>query len=202
MLAWPQSAVTARVIVSIVMTLCVWSAHTRVVHADDRPASTSTDPWRVMGLTSVGAPLRVTRRADLGQSTLAPAFVDVNAALVLPGHGSLRHGPVLGLSTNLTIDGGFYAPVDALSQWVALVGYMARYGLNDDVFALAHVAVPFDLGDTGSVGVELSAGLAYRVLAGFGAFTALSGNVFGGEGSASVIASLEVGLFIDYEVLP
>jgi hypothetical protein len=158
------------------------------------------DPWRIVALTSVGAPLRVTRRADLGQSTFAPPFVDAHVALLLPGRGELRHGPLLGVSTNLSIDGGFYAPVDALSQWVFAVGYMGRYALSDDLLALGHVALPFDVGESGSVGAELSVGLAYRVLAGFGAFAAWSGNVFGGEGGSSVITSLEIGAFIDYEV--
>lgn len=169
-----------------------------VVAAQAAPA----DPWRIMGLASLGAPLRVTRRADLGQSTFAPPFVDANVALFLPGRGALRHGPLLGLSTNLSTDGGFYAPINVASQWVLSVGYVARYALNDDLFALGHVAVPFDLGESGSVGAELSVGVAYRVLAGFGAFSAISGNVFGGEGGSSVITSLEVGAFIDYEVLP
>lgn len=168
------------------------------VFAQDEPS----DPWRVMGLTSVGAPLRVTRRAELGQSTFAPVFVDGNVALVLPGLGRLRHGPLLGMSTNLSIDGGFYAPVGALAQWAVLVGYLARYAITDDVFGMSHAGVCWDLGGSDSAGGEISVGAAYRVLAGVGVFGALSGNVWGGEGGLNWIASLELGLFIDYEVLP
>lgn len=198
MWAWFQSGIKPRVAALLAITLWVAACLPNGARAqDDR-----SDPWRIVGVVSVGGPLRVTRRADLGQTAFAPVFVDGNVAVLLPGSGVLRHGPVVGLSTNLTIDGGFFAPVAVASQWVALVGYMARYALSADVFALAHAAVPFDLGASGSVGAELSVGLAYRVLAGVGAFTALSGDVFGGEGGASVIASVEVGLFIDYEVLP
>jgi len=193
-----QREVKPRIAALLALTLCSLAWLPSGALAQD----TVTDPWRIDGFVSVGGPLRVTRRPELGQTTFAPLFVDATVAVLLPGTGVLRHGPVLGLSTNLTIDGGFFAPVDRLAQWIALVGYMARYALNNDVFALAHAAVPFDLGDSGSVGAELSAGLGYRVLAGVGAFTALSGDVFGGEGGASVIASIEVGMFIDYEVLP
>jgi len=166
--------------------------------AQDEPS----DPWRVMGLTSVGAPLRVTRRAELGQSTFAPVFVDGNVALVLPGRGRLRHGPLLGMSTNLSIDGGFYAPVDPLAQWAVLVGYLARYAITDDVFAISHAGLAWDLGSSDSAGAEISVGAAYRALAGVGVFSALSGNAWGGEGGLNWTASLELGLFIDYEVLP
>lgn len=197
MRALVQSNATLRLVASLVVALGILCAG----HRANAQESVS-DPWRVMGLVSVGVPLRVTRRAELGQDTLAPAFVDANAWVLLPGAGALRHGPLLGLSTNLTIDGGFYAPVEALSQWFALVGYAGRYALNEDFFAMAHVAVPFDLGGSGSVGFELSGALGYRVLSGFGAFAELSGDVFGGEGGANVIASIEFGLFVDYEVLP
>lgn len=193
-----QSEAVLRVIAALALALVVLAGSLGRAAAQEPVA----DPWRVLGLASGGLPLRVTRRADLGQETFAPAFIDTQVGLFLPGRGAFRHGPLLGLSTNLTIDGGFYAPVNPLSQWVALVGYMARYALSDDVFALAHLAVPFELGETGSVGVELSGGLAYRVLAGFGGFAALSGDAFGAEGGASVITSFELGLFIDYEVLP
>jgi hypothetical protein len=165
-------------------------------------SSEAVDPWRVMGLVSTGAPLRVTRRASLGQETFAPVFVDLSAVVFFPGRGALRHGPLLGYSTNLTIDGGFYAPVSSLAQHVLSVGYLGRYALNDDWHALAHVALPFDVSGSGSVGAELSAGLAYRVLSGFGAFTALSGNLFGEEGGVGVLAAFELGVFLDYEVLP
>lgn len=175
--------------------MVLWPAS---VSAQDEPS----DPWRVMGLTSVGAPLRVTRRAELGQSTFAPVFVDGSVALVLPGRGRLRHGPLLGMSTNLSIDGGFYAPVDPLAQWAVLVGYLARYAITDDVFAMGHAGLAWDLGSSDSAGAEISVGAAYRVLAGVGVFSSLSGNVWGGEGGLNWIASLELGLFIDYEVLP
>ncbi len=186
----------ASIVASLWLSCCAltWSAET--ASAQQAPL----DPWRVVALTSVGAPLRVTRRADLGQSTFAPLFIDANVGVLLPGRGGFRHGPLLGVSTNLSVDGGFYAPVEVFSQWVMSVGYMARLDLNDDVFALGHLAIPFDVGETGSVGAELSAGLAYRVLSGFGAFAAWSGNVFGGEGGASAITSIELGAFIDYEV--
>lgn len=165
-------------------------------------ASDVVDPWRLMGLLSVGAPLRLTRRADLGQQTFAPPFIDVSGVLLLPGQGHFRHGPVLGLSANMLDDGGFYAPVDPFTQWVALIGYGATYAWGQDLFALAHLGMPFDLGASGSVGMELSVALAYRVLAGIGGFTALSADLFGAEGGVSAISALEVGVFIDYEVLP
>lgn len=203
MRASQQSASVLRGFVSTVaVTWLVWTACMASSPGAAFAQDEASDPWRVMGLTSVGAPLRVTRRAELGQSTFAPVFVDGNVALVLPGRGRLRHGPLLGMSTNLSIDGGFYAPVDPLAQRAVLFGYLARYALTDDVFALSHAGLAWDLGGSDSAGVEISIGAAYRVLAGVGVFSALGGNVWGGEGGLNWMASLELGLFIDYEVLP
>jgi hypothetical protein len=69
------------------------------------------------------------------------------------------------------------------------------------VFALGHVGVPILVRGGPAAGFELGAALAYRVLAGAGVFAQLDLAAYG-AGTFSLLASLELGVVIDYEVLP
>jgi hypothetical protein len=159
-----------------------------------------TDPGRLLGYAAIGVPLRLTVDSALGQDRVAPAFADVLVGYALPG-GQFRHGFGLGLSWNMGHDGGYTTPVYAADQFVLMPAYLAHYTLNPDVFALGHVGVPILVRGGSSAGVEIGALLAYRVLAGLGVFGAVNLDGFVAE-SFNLLASFEVGVVVDYEVLP
>jgi hypothetical protein len=158
------------------------------------------DPAHMLGMLSIGAPLRLTLDKSLDQSRIAPAFGNVLLGYALPG-GRLRHGFGVGLSWNLGHDGGYTTPVYAADQFALMPSYLAYYELSRDVFAIAHAGVPILVRGGPVAGVELGALIAYRVFAGSGVFAALDVDGYGGLGF-NLLASLELGIVIDYEVLP
>jgi hypothetical protein len=165
-----------------------------------RAEDARTDPGRLLGYGAIGIPLRLTVDSTLGQSRVAPAFADVFVGYALPG-GRLRHGFGLGLSWNLGHDGGYTAPVYAGDQFALMPAYLAHYTLTPDVFALGHVGLPILVRGGPSAGLEIGAALAYRLLAGVGVFAAVNLDGFVAD-SLSLLASFELGVVFDYEVLP
>jgi hypothetical protein len=157
-------------------------------------------PAHMLARVSIGAPMRLTLDKTLDQSRFAPAFGNVLLGYALPG-GSLRHGFGVGVSWNLGHDGGYTTPVYAADQIALMPSYLLYYALNRDVFAVAHAGVPILVRGGPVAGLELGALIAYRVFAGSGVFAALNVDGYGGLGF-NVLASLELGIVIDYEVLP
>jgi hypothetical protein len=109
----------------------------------------------------------------------------------------------LGASLNMTEDGGFTEPVGIADQLVLMPAYLGYHALNDDFTLLGHLGVPIVLGETSSAGVELALGGGYRWLAGVLAYAELGSDLFvGADTTANVLVSLELGIMLDYEVLP
>lgn len=158
------------------------------------------DPPRMLGLVSGGVPLRLTLDQKLDQSRIAPAYGSVLLGYALAGE-RLRHGFGLGASWNMGHEGGYTTPVYAGDQLALMPSYLAYYTLNPDVFGIGHVGIPFLVRGGPSLGLELGAAVAYRVFAGSGVFAALALDAYGGVGF-NLLASLELGVVIDYEVLP
>jgi len=170
--------------------------------ASGASAQDADAPERYFGALSSGAGLRLTRNVDFGQTRLAPAYVDVLAGYVLPG-GALRSGFGLGASIAYTDDGGYTEPVIALEQLVLMPAYLLRYELAFDWTVIAHAGVPIVVAGGPSCGLEVAGALGYRFLAGFGGFAELGLDTFIGTATTfHPIATLELGVFIDYEVLP
>jgi hypothetical protein len=163
-------------------------------------ASESRDPPRLLLLGSVGIPLRLTVSDKYGQERWGPAFGNVMLGYALPG-GRFRHGFGLGVSWNFGHDGGYTDPVYAGDQIALMPAYLAYYTLNTDVFAFGHVGLPILLRGGPSAGLELGGALAYRVLAGAGVFARVDLDAYS-AGTFSLFASFELGVVIDYEVLP
>lgn len=161
------------------------------------------EPARYATLLSVGAPLRITRRVELDQGVVAPFYGDVLVGYVLSSARGVRHGVGLGLSTNFSSDGGFTEPVDPGEQLVVMPSYLLYGLLSEDWLALGHVGIPILAAGGRSAGLEIGTGVGYRWLAGAGFYAESSLNGFAGAGSTVHLgASLELGVFIDYEVLP
>ena len=163
-----------------------------------------TAPARYLASWSLGAPLRLAQQDDYGQELLAPVFADAFVGYVFESSASaFRHGAALGASVNLSDDGGYAEPVYAGEQVVVMPAYLLYADLGIDLFGMAHLGVPIAVSPDATAGVELAAALGYRMLAGFGVFAELSADAFVGTGSTlHPTVGLELGLFLDYEVLP
>jgi hypothetical protein len=160
-------------------------------------------PARYLAAWSAGVPLRLGQNADFGQSALAPAFSDALGGYVFSGRSRFRHGLGLGLSVNLTPDGGYTEPVAMLDQLVLMPSYLLYADLGRELFGVGHFGLPISVRGGTSAGTEIGFALGYRWLAGFGPFAEASFDAFAGASSTlHVMFSLEAGLFIDYEVLP
>jgi len=165
------------------------------------PARADEPPHAVTTL-SVGAPLRVTRNVDFDQELIAPVFVDALFGYTLWTRG-WQHGVGLGASLNLNDDGGFTEPVGIADQLVLMPAYLGYHALDQDFALLGHLGVPIVLGETTTAGAELALGGGYRFLAGVLVYAEAGASLFmGASSTAHVLLSLELGVMLDYEVLP
>jgi hypothetical protein len=182
---------------------------------DERPAASEQDdgddrdgkhariePPRYVALASAGIPLRLTVQEDFGQERLGASFVDLLVGYVLPG-ASYRHGFGLGVSWNLSHDGGYVAPIYTADQVVIMPAYLGYVPFSRDFVMLAHLGVPIVVSGGVGPGLEIGSAFVFHLLAGAGIFAEVDLSGFAaGDASVSVLASLEAGIAINYEVLP
>jgi hypothetical protein len=165
-------------------------------------AHAQASPQRYFAALTAGVPLRLTRNVDLDQGTLAPLYSDVLAGYVLPGE-DVRHGLGASLSLNLTADGGYTEPVAPGEQLALAPSYLLYVDLGPDSLMLGQAGLPIVLTGSNTIGLALSAALGYRLLAGVGVLAELGFETFVGVSSRlHPTVSLELGVFMDYEVLP
>ncbi|MET0390291.1 MAG: hypothetical protein ABW321_30245 [Polyangiales bacterium] len=191
--AYRVSLQLAHGLVAALITIC-GAGFASVVRAEPE------EPARLLALASAGVPVRLTLDDTLDQSRVAPAFGSVLLGYALPG-GRLRHGFGAALSWNMGHEGGYTTPVYAADQFALMPSYLAHYTFNPDVFGIGHVGVPILVRGGPSVGLEVGAAIAYRVFAGTGVFAGIDLDGFLGLGF-NLLASFELGVVIDYEVLP
>jgi hypothetical protein len=159
-------------------------------------------PPRYLAFGSAGVPLRLTVDEEFGQKRLGVTFADVLLGVALPGR-HYRHGFGVGVSWNLGHDGGYVAPIYTADQLAIMPAYLGYLPLTRDLALVGHLGLPIVVRGGVGPGLELGAALAYMVFAGAGVFAELDLSGFSaGDASVSVLASLEAGLVIDYEVLP
>ncbi|HET6339997.1 MAG TPA: hypothetical protein VFG30_42605 [Polyangiales bacterium] len=169
---------------------------------DDDQASRRIDPPRYVALASAGMPLRLTVQEEYGQDRLGASYVDLLAGYVLPG-ASYRHGFGIGVSWNLSRDGGYVAPIYTADQIVIMPAYLGYVPLTRDFVMLAHLGVPIVVRGGVGPGLEIGSAFLFHLLAGAGIFAEVDLTGFAaGDASVSVLASLEAGIAINYEVLP
>lgn len=157
---------------------------------------------QVVVTLGAGLPVRLRRDRRLGQGRLAPVYGELFAGYLFPGT-TLLHGLGVTATLGLSEDGGFVEPVEALSQ--ALVGptYALAMDLDPALLTMVRVTVPVSLVGDLSAGLDVSAMAGYRVFAGAGVYAEASLSAFVGlSGRIYPLAALEIGLMIDYEVLP
>jgi len=189
----PERRVFPVAALCVVVALC-WSGIAAAQVSETTPTP------RMITLLSGGAPLRLTVDRELGQERLGPLFGNVLFGYVLPG-GRLQHGFGMSASWNATHDGGYTTPVYAFDQVAVMPAYLAYYHLSPDVFGIGHLGVPVLVRGGPSAGLQVGAAIAYRVLAGTGVFAGIDLNSHIARGF-NLFASLELGVVIDYEVLP
>ncbi len=188
----------------------------RPVVDDTEPSAVVAEPaaqlMRIVGRLGVGGALRLVAHDELQQDRLAPSYLNLQGALVLPLAGTLRHSVLVGASGNLESDGSFVSGVDPLEQWVVEVGYglhvpFGRTGAPTWLVG-GHVSGALVVSPDITWGFEIGGDAAYHFLAGLGVYAELNvGTYFGAEdrfGNLTVnpLLALEIGLTWDYEVLP
>ncbi|MBO6937119.1 MAG: hypothetical protein JJ863_19270 [Deltaproteobacteria bacterium] len=167
---------------------------------------------RLVGRLGVGGALRLVSHDELQQDRLAPSYLNLQGALVLPLSGTFRHSVLVGASSNLESDGSFVSGVDPFEQWVIEVGYglhvpFGRTGAPTWLVG-GHVSGALVVSPDLTWGFEVGGDAAYHFLAGLGVYAELNvGTYFGAEdrfGNLTVnpLLALEIGLTWDYEVLP
>jgi hypothetical protein len=131
--------------------------------------------------------------------SLSATYYDLGLGFVYGPARGLAHGAVLHLS--IAAQG---IPQQALS-----VSYAALERLNDGrLLLLGRAGVPIVLSPDLSWGVEAAVGSAYMITAGLGVQAELIGSLFYGAATQDrpvttiPMLSAQLGLFIDYEVLP
>lgn len=187
--------------VLLLITFVLAVIATRSAAAQEEPVAS---PARYLAMWSLGAPLRLTQHDDYGQDVLAPIFTDALVGYVFASSSPrFRHGVGLGASVNVSDDGGYAEPVYAGEQIALMPAYLLYADFGMDLFALGHLGVPIALSGGTTAGLEVAGALGYRLLAGLGVFTELFADAFAGAGSTlHPTIGLELGLFLDYEVLP
>jgi hypothetical protein len=171
------------------------------------PIAGSEAYWHGFGSLSLGKGLRfnnpyrlATPLGDSAESlSLTAAYYDLGLGFVHGPARGLGHGAVLHLSI----------AAQGIPQEVLSLSYTALERLDSGrVLLLGRAGIPLTLRPDLSAGFELAAGAAYMISAGLGVQGELVGTLYYGaatqERSVTTIPvlSAQLGLFIDYEVLP
>ncbi len=136
--------------------------------------------------------------SDAQSLSTTAGYVDVAAGAALGNPDGFQHGLVLHLSL----------AANGISQQVVSASYLLLRPLGERFLGYARAGVPFVLSPDFSAGAEAGAGAAFFLSSGL----ALTGeallSVFAGAATWEhdptwwPIASLQLGLWVDYEVLP
>jgi hypothetical protein len=159
-----------------------------------------------MAMASVGDSLRLNNPYRLehqlgatGESlSLTPPYVNVSGAFALGDPDGWQHGGSVQWSRAL----------DGLPQHVVTPAYILVYGGARPWLAYARAGFPIVLNPDPNLGGELGVGGVWLLTAGLGLNAEILGDVFYGAATwdkritTIPMLSLQVGVVIDYEVLP
>jgi hypothetical protein len=135
---------------------------------------------------------------DAESLSLTATYLDLGAGMLFGPPDSLQHGGVVSLSIAL----------EGVAQEVLSLSYATGLRLDEAWSIRARAGVPLVLEPDFNAGAELGAGAAYLFTGGVGLTAELVGSWFYGaavwdRGATAIpLLSLELGLFLDYEVLP
>jgi hypothetical protein len=163
--------------------------------------------WHGFGSLSLGKGLRfnnpyrlATPLGDTPESlSLTAAYYDLGLGFVRGPARGLAHGAVLHLSI----------AAQGIPQEVLSLSYTALERLdNGRTLLFGRAGMPIILEPDLSGGLEVAAGAAYMISAGLGVQSELAFSLFYGAATQDrsvttiPVLSLQLGLFVDYEVLP
>lgn len=162
--------------------------------------------FRILGGVAIGRGLRFNNpyrlQTELGEDaeslSLTATYLDVQGAIAFGGGGRFSHGGALHASFAL----------HGVPQEVLTPSYLLLYRVDPRFELTGRAGLPVVLSPQSNVGLELAGGGFYRLTAALGVTTALAFSLFYGAATletprtAIPIASLEIGVRYDYEVLP
>lgn len=163
-------------------------------------------PFRLFGGFVIGRGLRFNNpyrlQTELGDDaeslSLTATYADVQAGIAFGGSGRVSHGGALHASFAL---GG-------VPQQVIAPSYLLLYRLDPRFELCGRAGVPVVLSPQSTIGFEVAGGGIFRLTAALGLTASLVGSLFYGAATletsrtAIPVASLELGVRYDYEVLP
>lgn len=135
---------------------------------------------------------------DAESLSLSATYLDVALSAALGDPNGLQHGGSLHFSVAL----------EGVPQEVVTPSYLLLHRLPPRLLAFARAGLPVVLEPDLNLGYELAVGGAYLFTAGLGVTAELVGDVFYGAATqdealtAIPMLSLQVGAFVDFEVLP
>jgi hypothetical protein len=130
--------------------------------------------------------------------SLTAYYLDLGVGAAFGPPAGLQHGGEVSLSV----------ATDGVAQQVLSLSYVALYPLSSQTLFRARGGMPIILGPDSNVGMELAAGGAWLFTGGLGLSAELVGSLFYGaatdeKSSTTVpVLSLEIGIWLDHEVLP
>jgi len=171
------------------------------------PIAGSETYWHGFGSLSLGKGMRfnnpyrlATPLGDTPESlSLSATYYDIGLGFVRGPARGLSHGAVLHLSI----------AAQGIPQQVMSLSYTAleRIG-NGRTLLFGRAGIPVILGPDLSGGLEAAVGAAYMISAGLGVQSELVGSLYYGAATQDrsvttiPVLSAQLGLFVDYEVLP
>ena len=135
---------------------------------------------------------------DPESASFSATYLDLGVGAALGPPDWLQHGAELSLSIAL----------DGVAQEVLGLSYVALLPLGDHALVRGRAGLPIVLEPDASVGFELAAGGTWFLTGGLGLSAELVGSLFYGaatpekSSTAIPLLSLELGIWMDYEVLP
>ncbi len=159
--------------------------------------------WLSLG---AGGTIRIIQYETLaGTSRFAPSYLQLRGGYFFEGDGMFQHGVVLGLAAPLSGDGTFSNGVSAFGQVSIAPSYMVRVipdgDLGDWFSATGRIGIPLSVGEQFSWGWEAGLGAMLKPLAGFAIYGEIDFSMYFATDYHPLL-SFEIGIAMDYEVLP
>jgi hypothetical protein len=125
-------------------------------------------------------------------------YLDLGIGAAFGPPAGLEHGAEVSLSI----------ATDGIAQQVMSLSYVALYPITPQALVRGRAGMPIVFGPDANVGMELAAGGAWLFTGGLGVSAELVGSLFYGAATedksqtAVPVLSLELGVWLDHEVLP
>ena len=194
-----------RALIALASACCAWLS-SPCAAARETTSASAFSYAHVFGGLSYGRGFRFNNpyrlQTQLGEDaqslSLTADYVDFALGATIGPPSGLLHGAVAHLSW----------AASGISQQVLSLSYLAEYALGRDVRTFGRIGVPIVLAPQVTNGLELGLGSVFSFTGALGASAELAFSLFQGaatwERSRTLwpVLSLQLGLYVDYEVLP